>query len=134
MHPQTVLKNTKIVRKALKWLWFFPQLCLFCLCVCSVVTLGAWRGQIIHILSKPFLCVPHGVTHRVPHWHSSKAALPWRGGVQLSALPGSLVRSRQENAALCGVFFFLWNPAASQTCISRFLATHVNAEPFPSIL
>lgn len=35
MHPQTVLKNTKIVRKALKWLWFFSQLCLFCVCVFS---------------------------------------------------------------------------------------------------
>lgn len=35
MHTQTVLKNTKIVRKALKWLWVFSQLCLFSVCVFS---------------------------------------------------------------------------------------------------
>lgn len=47
VHTQKVLKNTKIVTKTLKWLWgFSPALFIF---LHSVVTLRAWREQIIHI-------------------------------------------------------------------------------------
>lgn len=86
-----------------------------------VLTCGARREQTIGVFIQGALSVCASRTRSRP------GAAPGR----LPALPGSLVRPARENAALSGLL--LWNPAASHTCISRFLATHANAEPFPSI-
>lgn len=128
MHTQTVLNNTKLLRKAFKWSWFFSQLCLFCVCVCSHVEHG--ENKLFLYSGSPFcVCLTH---HAGSAPRSRTGTAPGASALaQLRTLPGSLVRPRQENVALCGVF--LWSPSAYHTSVNRFLATHTNAEPFPSI-
>lgn len=91
MHTQMVLKNTKLVRKALKRSCFFSPV-LFILCVC-VFTCGARLEQTIAVSSEPVLCVPHtpGPALALPQGRSALASLgtaPSAARLPRAAWPG----------------------------------------------
>lgn len=132
--PTNSSKEHKDCKKSIKMVVvFFPALFILFVCVFSCNSWSMARPNHSYIKQALSMCASRCDTPgpALALLQGGSALARWGTAFNAARLPRAVSPGK-----CCSLwfFFFLWNPAASQTCISRFLATHVNAEPFPSIL
>lgn len=113
---------------------FFPALFILFVCVFSCNSWSMARPNHSYIKQALSMCASRCDTPGPALAGPPRRLCPGEVGHRFQRCPAPSCGLARKMLLFVGFFFFLWNPAASQTCISRFLATHVNAEPFPSIL